>query len=342
MEYVNDGRKWAAGQCQLSLDHPAMSRLWKDCALAAMSAWNRAGADFKFIEDPTSDNEIEPANRGNIGWLALTDARPTYHGANLTSAWVFVNLHYEWNPSSRTPHADMEGAYDLETVLAHELGHALHLSHDDSGVRSMMYARIGPGEKRVLHSNDVARFKDLYPAKEGASMRSPGVVSGMLAELDLPLLTRQAPLIVEGQVLGKGRTVTAPVGRKRQLVFTDHKVRVLAEFKNQMHRSFGGDNITVRVMGGQSEGSSTEVEGEATFLRGEDVILFLTKASIATEPIPPDVFTVLGGAQGKFAVTTRKGERFIERADVEKSVSWEEFRRTLAETRSSAGGSISA
>jgi len=132
---------------------------------AAMNMWNGAGANFQFLDDPTSTIHVASYNLGrSAGWVALTQTQPTTPGSYLTGRDILVNLWYEFTPSHPTvPHADKSGPYHLETVLAHELGHLLHLGEDNSGSKTMMKPTIKPNEVRQLHSDDIAGIKYLYP-----------------------------------------------------------------------------------------------------------------------------------------------------------------------------------
>lgn len=95
----------------------------------------------------------------------MTYTCPTDAGTLLTDAEVLVNLYYEWNPKHPSVQpTDTGGAYDLKTVLAHELGHALHLGDDQSSNSStMMRPTIKPHEVRSLDPDDVAGVNYLYP-----------------------------------------------------------------------------------------------------------------------------------------------------------------------------------
>jgi len=130
-----------------------------------MNLWNASGANFQFIDDPASAVHVAAYNMGRFGGrLALTQTVPLTPGSYLTGRDVLVNLWFEFTPSHPSlPHTDSGGAYDLQTIAAHELGHLLHLGEDFSGSATMMKPKIKPGEVRQLHPDDVAGIKYLYP-----------------------------------------------------------------------------------------------------------------------------------------------------------------------------------
>ena len=164
MGYSVDGRKWASGDCRLNLGRPGIDVTWRSCAKNAMALWNGASANFKFTEDPTARDDIDAYDNGRWnGWLGMTWTSPTASGSHLLSVRTVINLFYEWSPAH--PHvlpSDTAGPYNLETAMAHEFGHALHLGEDTSGARTMMHPTICPGEVRGLHSDDIAGVRHLY------------------------------------------------------------------------------------------------------------------------------------------------------------------------------------
>ena len=166
MPFTTDNRKWAGGQCLMKVDSPSWDPGWRQVAVAAMGDWNMVVVgNFRFKPDPTSTNDFGSYNLGRwSGWMAMTYTEPDVQGSNLASVQVLVNLYYEWMPHHKNRHTDQGGAYDLATVLRHELGHALHLGDDlSSGSTSLMRGSIKPGEMRQIQSDDIAGLNYLYP-----------------------------------------------------------------------------------------------------------------------------------------------------------------------------------
>jgi predicted Zn-dependent protease len=165
MAYQTDGRHWPHNQCTLNVTGPGWPAAWQAAAQSAMANWNGANPNFQFLASTTATDHFASYDFGRIGWLAITQTQPTAANSALTSAVVLVNLHYEWDPAHPTwPHRDTSGPHDLETIVAHELGHVLHLDHDPTpGSPTLMRPTFGPKQKVPLHADDIQGSKHLYP-----------------------------------------------------------------------------------------------------------------------------------------------------------------------------------
>lgn len=164
--YATDNRKWTGGQCRLNIDGPAWPAAWQSEAKAAMAAWNGVSpSTFAFVSDPVSSSHLAAYDNGRWnGWLAMTWTTPKPQGSWLSVAKIVVNTHYEWTPAHPfDAPTSAAGAYDLETALTHELGHALHLHEDTSGAPTMMAPTLKPATTRVLHADDRRGLLHLYP-----------------------------------------------------------------------------------------------------------------------------------------------------------------------------------
>jgi hypothetical protein len=150
----------------MNVDGPAWPSAWRSEATRAMDTWSAVSpGTFRFDDDPSSTSHVASYDNGVwSGWMAMTWTAPRPQGSTLASAKIVINTHYEWSPPHPSePHTDHAGAYDLETVLTHELGHALHLDEDFSGAPTMMRPTIGPGEVRRLHADDEQGLRHIYP-----------------------------------------------------------------------------------------------------------------------------------------------------------------------------------
>lgn len=131
-----------------------------------MQEWTNAPAKFRFTEDSAADNGLDTRDMGPWnGWLALTQPFPEQPGTFLQDVQILVNTYYHWDPTHPT-HAgrDPTGSqYVLETVLKHELGHALYLGHDPQNPNSVMHPKFYPGQRKSLSADDIAGLKHLYP-----------------------------------------------------------------------------------------------------------------------------------------------------------------------------------
>jgi hypothetical protein len=164
--YSTDGRKWPKGVCRLNLTGPGWDPSWQTTARSAFAIWNAGGASFTFVEDatPSANVHLSSYKFRSAGWIALTQLEPDVPGSFLTGRDVLVNLWYEFDPPHpSTAHGATKGPYHLQTVLAHEFGHLLHLAEDQSGAATMMRPTIKPNEQRNLHRDDIAGIRHLYP-----------------------------------------------------------------------------------------------------------------------------------------------------------------------------------
>lgn len=137
----------------------------------AFNAWNAVpGARVRFIEDDGGT----PADELNVvywddDWkwdpdiLALTSTWSKESGTLVQFSIAMNGSDPDWDTSGR------ETAMDLQNALAHEVGHALGLAHDNDHGDATMAPTAAPGEtrKRDLHRSDEAGARYLYPGAHG-------------------------------------------------------------------------------------------------------------------------------------------------------------------------------
>jgi hypothetical protein len=137
-------------------------RRFEALAVAAFDLWSRA-ADIAFR--PAQANESQDiliGAQGSPHGIAFTDvatdrARAVSGVAPLTRATICLNPAVAWSDSRAVP-----GAFDLKTVLAHEIGHAIGLDHPGPSGTLMGYR--DQGDIGRLMSGDVAGVRRLYGA----------------------------------------------------------------------------------------------------------------------------------------------------------------------------------
>ncbi len=140
----------------------------QDPTAAVRTALNRwaqpdcTGLEFTAVPGPTADVVIRHIASGwtrRPGLVAYTTVRSTAIDGRILSVIIELNGAHTFTASPATPKA----AVDLESVITHELGHALGFGH--SRIRAaVMYAGIKPGQqRRQLHSDDKEAVCAVYP-----------------------------------------------------------------------------------------------------------------------------------------------------------------------------------
>jgi len=136
----------------------------------------------------------------------------------------------------------------------------------------------------------------------------------------MPELVLKSSIVVRGRISKSPvRVVTGllKVAQGFEFAFTDHELTVENFLKVQpaLQQS---NTIVVRTMGGEAPNLSMYVDSEARFSINENVIVFLSQDH---ERAPfsfvdsPSAFTVVGGFQGKYTITSRSGALFAKRHD---------------------------
>lgn len=125
----------------------------------SMSAWNNAGAKFRFTAGSADHNVAFK----NVWWspsaLAVTYIREWW-GVRITDRDTDISSRYPWDIDGRST------TYDIQNVMTHELGHWLQLNdlYSSADYWKTMYGYAGKGEtyKRTLDQDDVNGIKSLY------------------------------------------------------------------------------------------------------------------------------------------------------------------------------------
>jgi hypothetical protein len=117
--------------------------------------------------------------------------------------------------------------------------------------------------------------------------------------MDVPTLARNAVSVVLGTVEGVRETGVAELPLVGvPITYTDHTIRVDTYFGGE----FDFPKIAVRTVGGWSDGLAVLAPEEPPFVRGEHVLVFLSKDTGKIFDLPDNGFTVEGLFQGKYTI----------------------------------------
>jgi len=164
--YVLDGRKWSTKRCEMSLGNTSSASNWEDTFRRDAMEWNRVTTGLSLVENPGGRDGLASYDLGRLGGrLGITYIQPRTPNSNLYEVQVLVNTFWAWDPPHPLyPGRDTTGnSYILETLLLHELGHALWLGHNHDDPSCIMYPTVPPNTAKGLGSDDDAGMRALYP-----------------------------------------------------------------------------------------------------------------------------------------------------------------------------------
>jgi uncharacterized protein (TIGR03437 family) len=171
--YLND--KVVPGAVAIATDSDPQAAI-----RAALASWNAvSSANIKFLPLKTTSSGISSSDKQMVIAVAATAGEISTVGGALAVTWwsytgsgAILDTDIILNPADTFSTTGTKGTYDLQSVMTHELGHALGANH--SGLLgASMYPYSYGNTQRYLSADDLAFVTSAYP---GTS--EPGTISG--------------------------------------------------------------------------------------------------------------------------------------------------------------------
>ncbi|XP_068304538.1 metalloendoproteinase 2-MMP-like [Pyrus communis] len=157
--FLNGNPKWPSSKYQLTYAFDQSTPAEAQAAVARAFATWAGNSHFSFSQAQSYENADLKISFGrrDHGDGAPFDGR----GGTVAHAFAPTNGRFHYDADEPWAVGAVEGAYDLETVALHEIGHLLGLGHS-SVEGAVMSSGVRTGFTQSLHADDIQGIKALY------------------------------------------------------------------------------------------------------------------------------------------------------------------------------------
>jgi hypothetical protein len=199
--YSADSVKWGASSATYKIA-ASIPGGWAPSIDASAATWSNAGAAFRLVSDPASNNEISYVDlvakygASYTNTLAVTSTWSSRSTGQISRAMIEINTKWPWSTSGAA------SGPDVQNIVTHEFGHWMRLLDiygptTCSEVTMWGSAPFGETKKRTLEQADIDGLLSLYGAASGSaagggSAPAGGAPSGGSGAVGMPTLVSPA------------------------------------------------------------------------------------------------------------------------------------------------------
>lgn len=315
----------------------------KDALVAAMNAWNGAGANFLLNYGGTSSVTTSSQDGENsITFGSTGGSLATNYYWYYTSSSTIIESDIVFNSDGFTFSTDgSAGTYDIQTVVTHEYGHTLNL-RDLYGTDSdkMMYGFVSIATlKRSLSASDISGIQYIYGT--GGSLTTY-TISGTITSNGTPMsgvlvtLSGSSNQTFTTTSTGTYSFTSLPTGNytvtptKTGFVFTPASQTFNSLSANQT-QNFTSNQFTVTTASSPAGGGSTA--GGGTYSSG---------ASVTVTATPNAGYSFVNWTENSTQVSTSASYTFTLSANRTLTANFAVTQYTVATSSNPSGGGVTA